>query len=120
MGNPLDKLKKIKGKSWDELRTRGGQAFSVYSEQIGLSGKMPTDAEFAELIDKSFFGKSPIIAESLWVKFFKNGDDALFPFVRHVKRKPPSLSGTLRRKKRAGLSTRRQRSSTAASICSDI
>jgi hypothetical protein len=79
MGNPIDKLKKIKGRSWDELRTRGGQVFSVYSEQIGLSGKMPTDAEFAQLIDKSFFGKSPIIAEGLWVKFFKNGDTRFFP-----------------------------------------
>jgi hypothetical protein len=79
MVNPLDKLRKIKGKSWEELRTRGGQAFSVYSEQIGLSGKMPTDAEFVELIDKTQFGKSPVIAESLWVKFFKNGDAHFFP-----------------------------------------
>lgn len=79
MGNPLDKLKKIKGKSWEELRARGGQAFAVYSEQFGLSGKMPTDTEFAQLIDKSYFGKSPIIAEGLWVKFFKNGDTRFFP-----------------------------------------
>ena len=55
MGNPIDKLKKIKGRSWDELRTRGGQAFSVYSEQIGLSGKMPTDAEFAAAYRQIFF-----------------------------------------------------------------
>jgi hypothetical protein len=79
MVNPLDKIRKIRGKSWEELRTRGGQAFSVYSEQMGLSGKMPSDGEFVELIDKSFFGKSPIIAESLWVKFFKNGDEKFFP-----------------------------------------
>lgn len=79
MANPLDKLKKIKGRSWDELRTRGGQVVSIYSEQIGLTGKLPTDAEFVQHIDKSYFGKSPIIAEGLWVKFFKNANTRFFP-----------------------------------------
>ena len=47
MANPIDKLKKIKGKSWTEIRTRGEQAISGYTEQIGLSGKLPSDEEFA-------------------------------------------------------------------------
>ena len=76
MANPLEKLKKIR--SWDEIRTRSGQAFSVYREQKRCR-QVPTDGEFVRLIDASQFGKSPIIAESLWQKFFMNGDEAFFP-----------------------------------------
>ncbi|MBK8302176.1 MAG: hypothetical protein IPK98_01695 [Chloracidobacterium sp.] len=39
MAKPLEKLKKIR--SWDEIRTRGGQAISVYREQRRRS-QVPT------------------------------------------------------------------------------
>ena len=57
MANPLDKLKKIKGRTWTELRSRGEQVFSAYTEQIGLSGKLPNDQEFLQLkwIDLGFY-----------------------------------------------------------------
>ena len=76
IANPLQKLKKIR--SWDEIRTRSGQAFSVYREQK-RGRQVPTDEEFVSLIDASQFGAAPVIAESLWQKFFKNGNDAFFP-----------------------------------------
>lgn len=79
MSKPLDTLKKIKGRSWEEIRTRGEQAFSVYSEQIGLSGKLPTDAEFYSLLEKTHFGRQKITAESLRDKFFENSFTAFFP-----------------------------------------
>lgn len=82
MANPLDVLKKLKGRTWEELRTRGGQAFSVYTEQIGLSGKLPSDSEFKQLFDKKQFGSSVINAESIWDKFYANSDFVFFPAFR--------------------------------------
>jgi hypothetical protein len=82
MANPIDKLKKIKGKSWSELRTRSEQAFAVYSEQIGLSGKLPTDEELLKLIEKSQFGTEKITPQTLFDKFFENSEYAFFPSFR--------------------------------------
>ncbi len=75
MTKPLEKLKRIR--SWDEIRTRGGQAFSVYREQK-RAPQVPTDEEFVGLIDAAQFGRDPIIAESLWQKFYQNGDVCFF------------------------------------------
>lgn len=76
MANPLEKLKKIR--SLDEVLTRGGQALNVYREQRSGGGEIPTDAEFVKLIDASQFADTPIIAESIWQKFFSNGSEKFF------------------------------------------
>lgn len=78
MANPLKTIGKIRGKSLDELLTRGGQAFSAYREQKGRGEGLPSDADLERLIDKSQFGTSPIIAESLWQKFYENSDERFF------------------------------------------
>ena len=78
MTNPLEKIKKIRGRSLNELFSRGGQAVSAYSEKIGLGGGIPSDDEFKRFVDTRYFGKSPIIAESLWQKFYKNADERFF------------------------------------------
>ncbi len=75
MAKPLDKIKKIR--TLDEILTRGGQAISVYREQRRTSS-VPTDEEFVGLIDMSRFGTAPIIAESLWLRFYKNADSHFF------------------------------------------
>ena len=82
MAKPLEKLKKIR--SWDEIRTRSGQALSVYREQKRLP-RVPTDEEFAGLMDAAHFGTSPVIAESLWQKFYRNADEAFFPSFKQPK-----------------------------------
>lgn len=76
MAKPLDKIKRIR--SLGEVLTRGGQALSAYREQRLGAGQLPSDDEFVRLIDSSQFGKAPIIAESLWQRFFKNGDTRFF------------------------------------------
>ncbi|MGB7201532.1 MAG: alginate lyase family protein [Pyrinomonadaceae bacterium] len=76
MPKPLDKIKKIR--SLDEILTRGGQALSVYREQILGAATLPIDEEFARHIKTSSFGKTPVIAETLWQKFYKNGETAFF------------------------------------------
>ena len=82
MANPIDTLKKLKGRTWEELRARGEQALSAYTEQIGLSGKLPSDDEFNQLIDRSLFGKSAITKQSLFSKFYENGSERFFPSFR--------------------------------------
>ena len=77
MANPIKKLKKIR--SLDEIITRGGQALAVLREQRRGGRAIPSESEFVRLIDASQFGTAPIIAESLWQKFFRNGKEAFFP-----------------------------------------
>ena len=76
MPNPLEKLKKIS--SWDEVKTRGSQAFSVYREQMRGGKLIPSNGEFAKLIDASRFGSQTITADSLWQKFYENGEERFF------------------------------------------
>ncbi|HEX9960365.1 MAG TPA: heparinase II/III family protein, partial [Pyrinomonadaceae bacterium] len=78
MANPLDKIRKLKGRSLREIRERGGQVLSAYTEQIGLSGKLPTDEEFHHLIDQSFFSETTPTDRMLFEAFFKHGNQAFF------------------------------------------
>jgi hypothetical protein len=77
MANPLKKLKKIR--SLDEIVTRSGQALAVLREQRRGGRAVPTESEFVRLIDARQFGTAPIIAESLWQKFFRHGKEVFFP-----------------------------------------
>ena len=82
MAKPLEKIKRIR--SFDEIITRGGQALNVYREQR-RGGQLPTEEEFVRLVDSSKFGGAPVIAETLWQKFYKNGKDCFFPSFRNPK-----------------------------------
>lgn len=81
MANPIDKLKKIR--SWDEIRTRGSQAVSAYTEKFGFGGHVPTDQELTRLVDRQQFGDSPVIAESIWLRFYSNADERFFPVFQN-------------------------------------
>lgn len=83
MTNPLDKLKKLKGRSWTEIRSRGEQALSVYGEQIGLGGKLPSDGELRGLLSKTVFGKGKITSEILFERFFEIAYETFFPSFRN-------------------------------------
>ncbi len=79
MAKPLDKVKNIR--SLGEAITRGGQAISAYRDQRLGGPQLPTDHDLESLVERKQFGTAPIIAESLWRRFFKNGDAAFFtPF----------------------------------------
>ncbi len=82
MANPLEKFRKIKGRSFKEIRTRGEQAINARAEQIGFSGKLPTDAEFFELIDSEAFGTSEITSADLLEKFYEDAQFNFFPAFR--------------------------------------
>jgi hypothetical protein len=82
MANPIDKLKKIKGKTWSEIRARGEQAFSARTDQIGLSGKLPSDEELIRLVDKSFLTHESISAEKFFEQFFAEAEYIFFPAFR--------------------------------------
>lgn len=82
MGNPLEKLRKIKGRSWAEIRSRGEQAFSVYTEQIGLSGKLLSDEEFESLLIQAKVDKSQTTLWNLRKRFYENAEYSFFPAFR--------------------------------------
>lgn len=79
MANPLDTIKKLKGKSFEEIRTRGGQVFSAYSEQIGISGKIPTDKELYEFFDPDGFNEKKLTPQIVFDKFYENSRRSFFP-----------------------------------------
>ncbi len=79
MANPLDKLKKIRSRSWSELRTRGSQAISVYTDKIGLTGGLPSENEIWNLIDKAFFKDEEASLKSLLANFREAGVRNFFP-----------------------------------------
>lgn len=82
MAKPLEKIKKIR--SLDEVLTRSGQAISAYREQR-RGAQLPSEEEFVRLIDAQQFGAKPIIAESLWQEFFKNGKEHFFASFKKPK-----------------------------------
>lgn len=84
MGNPLDKLKRLKSRSWREIRMRGEQAFSVYAEQMGLSGKLPTDEEFPHLFDQKQFGNEPPTGKTIHEKFLTVSNANFFLGFRQI------------------------------------
>jgi hypothetical protein len=82
MANPLETIKKFKGRSWEEIRTRGSQAFSARSEQIGLSGKLPSDEDFLKLLDKTQFAEEEITSQAIFDKFYETAEFSFFPAFR--------------------------------------
>ena len=82
MANPLDTIKKIKGRSFKELRTRGGQAFAARVDQIGLSGKLPSDTELFTLVDSAAFSAEDITIEDLRDRFYEDAQFNFFPAFR--------------------------------------
>lgn len=77
--NPLAMLKKLKGKSLEEIRTRGGQVLSAYTEQIGISGGLPSDKDLYQLLEKSQFPKKTTFnAKVLSDKFYQNSRTSFF------------------------------------------
>ena len=82
MANPIDKIRKIKGKTWTELRTRGEQAIAARTEQIGLSGKLPSDEELLRLLDTHFLAHGNNTPEKLFEQFFAEAEYNFFPTFR--------------------------------------
>jgi hypothetical protein len=81
MSKPFEKLKKLKGRSWNEIFTRGEQVLSGYTEQIGIGGKVPSDSELFGLLDKKkFSSKKPSNAELL-EQFSENARSSFFSSV---------------------------------------
>jgi hypothetical protein len=80
MTNPLNTLKKLKGKSLEEIRTRSEQALSAYTEQIGIGGKLPTDEQLYQLTDHSKFDPATkLSSKALFSKFYQESRTGFFP-----------------------------------------
>lgn len=71
MSKAVKKLKKLRGRSLEELRVRGAQAAAAYGERLGLSAqsRLPDDAAFFKMLDRSQLGSGEVTAESLLENF---------------------------------------------------
>ncbi|HEX8501621.1 MAG TPA: alginate lyase family protein [Pyrinomonadaceae bacterium] len=72
MGDVLNKLRKLKGRSARELRVRGAQALAARAERAGLSrlARVPSDTAFFRLLDPSREGRPSPNAEG-WLENFR-------------------------------------------------
>lgn len=109
MANPIDKLKKIKGRSWTELRMRGEQVLSAYTEQIGLSGKLPSDDEFRGLLDKAYFEQTLPSPELLKDTFYQISAQHFFTSFRETKTTVEIFRNSFEPKTVSGLIEKAQR-----------
>lgn len=81
LGSPRSLRKVRKIRSFGEVVTRGGQAISAFREQRRGGAQLPNGKEFEAMVDRRQFGTGPVIAESLWQSFFRNGNrDFFVPF----------------------------------------
>lgn len=78
MTKPLKTLQKMRGRSLDELRTRGAQAVSAYREQMSHGRRLPSDDEFKKLLDTQVFGTVPVNDSGIKTLFFDNSDRRFF------------------------------------------
>src|SRR2546423_2215678 len=67
----LEKLKKLRGRSLDELRVRSAQALAAGKERYGLStqARLPRDSDFFRLLDTASLAGEPLSAEGLLSHF---------------------------------------------------
>ena len=82
MTNPLETLKKLKGRSWTELRSRSEQAISAYTEQIGVSGKLPSEDDFRQLVYHNHFENKSVNNQAVYDKFYEISEERFFPAFR--------------------------------------
>lgn len=85
MSNVFKKLKKLKGRSLEELRVRGSQKLTALAEKHKLTKKtLPTDVEFRSLFDETKINKGKLTTEGFlehfstrtFPKFFKSFHEA--------------------------------------------
>ncbi len=76
----LEKLNKLKGRSFAELRDRAAQALSAQAERGGLSAqaRLPSDRAFFNLLDSKHFERTPDSAESLLEHFRQRAQPKFF------------------------------------------
>ena len=80
MGVPLDKLKKLRGRSARELRVRAAQAAAAFAERRGWSraARVPAEREFAKLFGAQSSPSSSNSAEELLAHFRARTAPAFF------------------------------------------
>jgi hypothetical protein len=69
MKSALKKLKKLRGRSLDELRVRGAQVLAARAERFGVGARLPTDAELARLLHAAPRGPAGADASALLAHF---------------------------------------------------
>lgn len=94
MSNVFNKLKKLKGRSLDELRVRGSQKLSALAEKRKLTKQtqLPSDEEFYNLLDNRIINISNLTHEKFLEHFFTRTSPNFFKSFHDAEKTKESLS----------------------------
>ena len=105
----LGKLKKLKGRSLEELRERGRQGANIFAERFGVSSqiKLPTDAQFFQKLVWQEENVSPnnlfeYFRSRKTVKFYHSFENPEATIIKLQQRFPDEESAIIRRADRIG------------------
>lgn len=93
MKSALKKLRKLKGRSLDELRVRGAQALAARAERLGIGARLPSDAGLARLLEAPPRGPGRADASAL-LEHFRRAPRAFFAAFEN----PDATRALLRRR----------------------
>lgn len=84
MPNVLNKLKRLRGRSLDELRVRGSQKIFALAEKHKLTKQvhLPSDSEFARLFDKNKINSGELTPEKFLEHFRTRNSPKFFKALR--------------------------------------
>jgi hypothetical protein len=113
MASAFRKIKKLRGRSFEELRVRSGQALSCFVERYGLSARTrtSTDSEFFSLIDPSQQTFGSVTADGLLAhfrsrstpRFFSSFDNRVETVAELKRRLPEAAAQSVQSSERIGL-----------------
>ncbi len=94
MSNVFNKLKKLKGRSLDELRVRGSQKLSALAEKRKLTKEtqLPSDEEFYNLLDKKIISTNNLTREKFLEHFRTRTSPNFFKSFHEAEKTKESLS----------------------------
>ncbi len=79
MANSIDKIKKLRGRSWKEIRFRGEQVLNAYADKLGFAGILPSNSQFGDLIDPQILNRQNPTEAELLENFRQTASARFFP-----------------------------------------
>lgn len=94
MSNVFNKLKKLKGRSFDELRVRGSQKLSALAEKRKLTKetRLPSDDEFYNLLDSKIINTNNLTYEKFLEHFRTRTSPKFFKSFHEEEKTKAALS----------------------------
>lgn len=78
MTEPIKAIRKLRGRSLDELRERGRQAVAAYRDRLSLRQELPDDQKFFKQMDRSLLKGAAADRTSVRSAFYENAEQCFF------------------------------------------